>query len=189
MSNTDKKLKESMHFFNRILETHSKPDEFESNLQAFLSSARSVTLVIQKEYYKKSNFKEWYEDQQREMQADEMLRFFNRTRTVSIHEKLPSTGAITYIKEVYVQSAPYQGWRFSITGKGEPVWITPGGYEFDASEFGNNVKRIYLFDKPPRTFLGVDLRDFSVVFLCRLYLAFLTALVKEASEKFGETSN
>lgn len=186
MSETEKKLRESQYFYNQMLENYAEPEKFEFNLQAFLSAARSVTFVMQKEYSKKPNFEEWYELKRKEMQADEMLRFFHKARTVSIHEKPVSLGTMAHIRRIYIHSVP-QGWGFAITAKGEPVWITPKGERVHASEFDKEVTRVYLFNNPPKTFLGVDLKDFSVVHLCRLHLAYLTDLAKQVHEKIGET--
>lgn len=183
MSETKKKLQEAKYFLKRMLETHSIPFEFECNLQAFISSAHSVTFVMQTEYSKKPDFQKWYQEKQEEMKADEMLRFFHEARTTTIHLKPLNVGSIAHIKSIYLKSVP-KGWGFAITGKGEPVWITPSGERVHAFEFDNQVERIYLFDNPPKNFLGSNLRDFSVVTLCRLYLGYLSQLVKEASEKF-----
>lgn len=186
MSDTEKKLQEAKYFLRRMLETYSAPFEFECNLQAFISSARSVTWVMQKEYSKKPEFEEWYGKKQEEMQADEMLRFFREARTTTTHRKPLDVGTVAHIKQIYLNSIP-RGWGFAITGKGEPVWITPKGEQIHAFEFDTQVKRAYLFDNPPTVFLGSKLSDISVVTLCRLYLAYLSDLVKELTEKMGES--
>ena len=194
MSDIYLKVREARNFLSRMENVHSTPGDFVSDLQSFLSSAHSVTHAMQKQFRKKPDFKEWFKREQREMQSDEMLGFFSRIERVEIRKwdtlgKSPSASSITYLIEVYLQFPPHDGWRFGITRTKEPVWLSPGGYEFDASEFPETVKRIYIFEEPPRTFFGVDLRDFSVVFLCSLYLGFLAALVKEANEKFGERAS
>lgn len=188
MNETYKKLKEAKNFFNKMKKAPSKPEEFISNLQSFLSSARSMTLVMQKEFCDKPNFKEWFKHEQREMRSDEMIRFFNgiekiKIRNWSTQEKSPNRAPITYIREAYVLSPPHEGWRFSITKKKEPVWISSSGYEFNVSNFPK--EHIYMFEEAPRKFLGCNLRCSSVVFLCSLYLGFLTSLFKQAREKIG----
>ena len=183
MSNTEKKLQEATYFLKRMLETHNIPFEFECNLQAFISFARSITFVMQKEHSKKQDFSKWYDEKQEEMKGDEMLNFFNEARITIIHKKPLDVGSIANIKHIFVKSVP-KGWGFAITGKGEVVWITPSGEQVHAYEFDDQVERIYLFDNPPKSFLGSNLQDISVVTLCRLYLGYLSRLVKEASEKF-----
>ena len=86
MNDTYIKLREAKDFFNRMKKVRSKPGEFLSNLQSFLSSARSVILIMQKEFSKKLNFKEWFKREQREMQFDEMISFFHRIERVRIRK-------------------------------------------------------------------------------------------------------
>ena len=187
MNAVEKRLEQAKYFFKRMLETHAIPFEFECNLQAFIIFARSVTFIMKKEYSEKHGFNEWYQRKEEEMRNDELLRFFKDARNITIHEKPLDVGTVAYIKQIYLHSIP-RGWGFAITGKGEPVWITPKGEKIHAFEFDNQIKRVYLFDNPPKEFLGVELKDFSVVTLCRIYLAYLSDLVKEANEKFGRNA-
>ena len=184
MSNVEKKLKEARYFLKRMQETYLIPFEFECNLQAFISSSRSVTFIMQKEYSDKLGFYQWYQKKQDQMRADETLSFFKEARTTSIHLKPLNVGTMAQFKEVYINSVP-QGWGFAITGKGEPIWITPKGERMHAAEFDKNTKRFYYFDDPPRSFLGAKLRDFSVSTLCNLYFVYLSILVEELNEKYG----
>jgi len=184
MSAVEKKHKEAMYFLKRMQETYLIPFEFECNLQAFISSSRSVTFIMQKEYSNKPDFEQWYRKKQDEMRGDQMLSFFNEARTTSIHLKPLNLSTIARVRDMHIDRVP-QGWGFAITGKGESVWITPKGEEVHASEFDRNTERVYYFDDPPHSFLGRELRDFSVVTLCKLYIAYLSDLVKELKEKFG----
>jgi hypothetical protein len=186
MTDTEKKLQEANYFLKCMLKTHAIPFEFECNLQAFISSARSVTFVMQTEYSKKPDFRKWYEEKQDEMRADGMLSFFHDLRTKIIHKKPLNVGSITHIKNILINSTP-KGWGFAITGKGEPTWITPTGESIHAFEFDNQIDRIYLFDSSPKNFLGSNIQNFSVVTLCRLYFGYLSQLVNEALKKFEES--
>jgi len=184
MNNTRTKLRETKAFLNRMKKTSSKPQEFVLNLQSFLSSARSVTSAIKKEFGRSPDFHEWFKRTQREMQSDELLRFFNRIQRVRIRDLLtpakpPTSNSMTYIRVFYVMFAPRKGWRFSIAKDGKPVWITSEGYEFDASQFPKKGEHRYIFEESPCKFMGVDLRGSSVVWLCELYLGFLRALFED----------
>jgi hypothetical protein len=188
MSDTKKKLEQVKYFFDKMLETYHIPFEFECNLQAFITLGRSITLVMQKEYSKKPDFSSWYQKKQAEMKVDEMLSFFNEARDTIIHEKPLDVGTAAHIKDIYLKSIP-KGWSFAVTGKGEPVWISPVGESIHATEFDSHAKRVYLFDNPPQSFLGAQLEDFSVVSLCRLYLVYISELVGEALRKFAENKH
>ena len=186
MNNAGTKLHEARFFLSEMKRARSNPKAFVSNLQSFLSSARSVAVVVRKEYSNKPNFKEWFRKEQRRMLSDELYGFFDAIEEVRIREwgdpeEPQAESSITYVRQIFLQFPPHEGWRFRITEKNKPVWISPSGYEFDASEFHTVLERIYVFEKPPRAVLGVDLWDYSVGFLCDLYLASLTALVREAN--------
>lgn len=58
-----------------------------SCINAFISSARSVTFAMQKESSGSKEFDAWYAAKQAEMKANPMLRFFHEQRTISIHER------------------------------------------------------------------------------------------------------
>jgi hypothetical protein len=60
---------------------------FKFHLSAFLSAARSITWVMQKEVAQAVGFESWYERQQEEMRKDGLLTFFNNLRVTSIHIK------------------------------------------------------------------------------------------------------
>jgi hypothetical protein len=64
---------------------------FKFHLSAFLSAARSITLVMQKEYAHEAGFESWYGRQQEEMRKDGLLTFFNNLRVTSIHIKQVQT--------------------------------------------------------------------------------------------------
>jgi hypothetical protein len=64
---------------------------FKFHLSAFLSAARSITLVMQKEYAHAAGFESWYERQQEEMRKDGLLTFFNNLRVTSIYIKTSPT--------------------------------------------------------------------------------------------------
>src|SRR5207245_1314319 len=70
--------------------------EFRTNLNAFIPQARSITLVMQKEFSKTPQFEEWYKSKQSEMQKDELLMFFIEQRNKSQKEKsVGKIGTIT----------------------------------------------------------------------------------------------
>jgi len=69
MSDTRQKLEEAKYFFKY-------------NLSAFLSAARSVTLIMQKEFGKVSDFKDWYTEKQSMMRSDETMRLLNNKRVM-----------------------------------------------------------------------------------------------------------
>jgi hypothetical protein len=60
MSNGRIKLGEAQYFLGQMRDTVSDHEAFAYNLSAFLSAARSVTLLLQGEFAHTPGFKEWW---------------------------------------------------------------------------------------------------------------------------------
>src|SRR2546429_184321 len=82
---TEDKLQEANYFRNRLKDAGGKKDEFRWNLTAFISAARSVTYIMQKEYRHRKGFWDWYQLKQDEMRADPLLRFIHDKRNEILH--------------------------------------------------------------------------------------------------------
>lgn len=99
MSDTQYKLEESEYFLDRTRENVNSPKYFSFNLSAFLSSGRSVTCVMQKEFRHCNGFNEWYGSEQGQM--DPKFRFFKDMRDVTVHQRtiMPNKKVSVNIKE------------------------------------------------------------------------------------------
>jgi hypothetical protein len=68
VSGTQDKLLEAKYFLQQMKQNRDKRNEFRWNLSAFLTAARSITLMMQAEYSNKvEGFDEWYNRKQKEM--------------------------------------------------------------------------------------------------------------------------
>lgn len=85
LTETKNKLNEARYFLNQMKMALSNPEILGYNLSAFVSAARSVTLVMQKECRGYLRFKRWYESKQKEMKNDSIFNFFNKLRRYTIH--------------------------------------------------------------------------------------------------------
>lgn len=88
MTNTRDKLLEARYFLERMKELQSERVSFRYNLSAFLSAARSVTFVMQKEFKKVPKFDEWYKNKEEEMKRDKTMKFLLEQRNIAVKEKL-----------------------------------------------------------------------------------------------------
>jgi hypothetical protein len=79
-------LDQAKYFFEQMKLNVKDQNAFKHNLGAFLSSARSVTFVLQKEYAEDERFQKWYSEKQEDMRKDKLLRFFLDKRDYVIHE-------------------------------------------------------------------------------------------------------
>lgn len=95
MSTTTDRLNEVVHMYNQMKNIPiDKPGLFRTNLNSFVTLARSVTNVMQKEFKDVPGFAEWYATKQEEMRKDEDMKLFIELRNESLKEK--SVGEIFY---------------------------------------------------------------------------------------------
>jgi hypothetical protein len=101
MSDTQHKLEESKYFLDRTRENINSRKYFSFNLSAFLSSTRSVTWVMQKEFRHCNGFDKWYEDERTQMKKDPQCKFIVDKRDVTVHERtiMPNKKVSVNIKE------------------------------------------------------------------------------------------
>ena len=77
----EEKLLEA-EYFGRRLRLLATP-EFDYELNAFLSAARSVTFLLQKDMARVSGFAAWWSKRQEVMRRDDAMRFFKNLRNRS----------------------------------------------------------------------------------------------------------
>lgn len=99
------KLLEAEHFLARLL--HSQGLEFQFELNAFLSAARSVTFVLQKSLSSTPEFAGWYAAHEATMRADPAMRFFLTLRNVSQKE-----GTVSIVGGALLSG----GWTYRFVG-------------------------------------------------------------------------
>jgi hypothetical protein len=96
----EEKLAEAEYFVRRLPRKRGYELGFELN--AFLSAARSVTFLIQKELSKVAGFAEWWAARREEMRRDEAMRFLLDLRNYSQKE-----GRVS----IHGQGSTSAGWR------------------------------------------------------------------------------
>jgi len=87
ITNTSEKLNEAKYFLECMKMKQSDRDAFKYNLSAFLSAARSLTLVMQKEFKHVSGFEEWYAKKRVNMRSDNSMKLLNDKRVMTIHKQ------------------------------------------------------------------------------------------------------
>ena len=85
---TQQKYNEAEYFLEMVKDNDENRQRFEYNLSAFLSAARSVTFVLQKESSKNPEFDEWYCKKQMQMKRDKLFKFLKKKRDSGIHKKI-----------------------------------------------------------------------------------------------------
>jgi hypothetical protein len=183
MTDTRDKLLEAMYFFGQMEKNSAERDTFRYNLSAFLSAARSVTLIMQNEFDKITGFGEWYSNKQVEMNKDEIWKFFNEKRVATIHQgpikplahyKMTICNPITFTVNVMSLKMIIKRTDGTIEErKSEPE---PPLVPDKHSEHGEiTTEVLWYFD---------DLQDKDIVTLSKEYLSKLENIVTECESKY-----
>lgn len=171
----DEKLEAAFHFLEEMRRSMENRKVFVFNLDAFLSTSRSVTFVLQKEFDDDPRFRKWYSQKQEEMKKDELMNFFVAMRDVSIHEKSPETQAVT---SVFVTET------ISFSESVSIKVIHPNGTEetFEPKSPVAENKQPITKEEPKvlHTYFFVGRTDNDIITLCSQYCEKLFRLVTEA---------
>jgi hypothetical protein len=87
LEDTKHKLEEASFFLGKVKSCLDDPIGLSYYLSAFVSAGRSVTWVMQSEFGKNQEHKEWYEMKMKDMTEDNILDFFNSVRIITIHQE------------------------------------------------------------------------------------------------------
>jgi hypothetical protein len=90
---TRRKIREAQYFLSMMKQAFEDDDTFSYNLSAFLSAARSITWVMQKQYARYNGFAEWYCPYQIKMPANPELDYLNTLRVEDVHKEPVPTGS------------------------------------------------------------------------------------------------
>jgi len=187
-SDTRNKLLEAEYFFNRMKETQSDRFAFQYNLSAFLSAARSVTWIMQKEFGKLPRFTEWYKKIQIEMRRDGDMKFLKNKRNFTIKEKPPplreQVDVTIRVPTVNITLMAYPPTVIVTRTDGtiervepeRPLSPMPTKIDMIPSEGKTTTEWRWYFD---------DLPDKDIVTFCEEQLLKLKALVAECESQFS----
>jgi len=171
------KLGEAKHFLEQMKNSSDK-EIFLFNLDAFLSASRSVTWVLQNEFSNDTRFQKWYNDKQREMQADPLLTFFKDMRNAAVKAAAPDVMAQTHVSivEVVRITETVSIRKISPDGKEEVFHFGPEKVDSGAKksdEGGVTITHKFFFAEKPEQ---------DIMALCSLYFEKLAAIVEEAKK-------
>lgn len=179
MTDTQQKLMYARIMLEQAKQNSNDYSMFMANLDAF---ARSVTLIMQKEFKSITGFEEWYIVKQQEMKNDPDFDFFNKLRVDTTHIR-PFNASSRY-------TTSFPG-GMTISG-GKTVDIPLGkvddrgnlviDIETPVSINGKpatNIKRL-----TTRNYLFTDRPNEDAVTLCETYFQKLQEIVIECYQKF-----
>jgi hypothetical protein len=177
---TQQKLNEATLMFVQAKGGSDDYPVFIANLNAFVASARSVTLVMQKEFHSEAQFEMWYEARQKDMNSDDDFEFFNKLRVNTVHLQpfnVNSTYEIHFVGGLTIPALATAkiplgkpddrgNRRFSAE---EPIIID--GKPVDGVQ--RSIRRIYSFEDRPTE---------DAIVLCESYLLKLMILVERCHQ-------
>jgi hypothetical protein len=149
---------------------------FKFHLRVFLSAARSITLVMQKEYAHTPGFESWYEHQQEEMRKDGLLTFFKELRNTSIHQKTvnPRFQSSFTVGDLFAMPS---GSTIVLGDNKKATYLTNASIAEVATK---GVTKIHAIQK----WYFDEKSDEDLITLCERYLSSRNMLVYECREKF-----
>jgi hypothetical protein len=166
-----------------MVENQVERNTFKYNLSAFLSAARSVTFIMQKEFDKVPGFAKWYSIQQDKMRADEKMKILDAKRDVTIHREsvrphacveVSITEHITVTDSVSVTVIRADG---TVEQQNSINSIHPSPPPAP-TETESAVKWRWYFDEAPYT---------DVITVCKEYISKLESIVAECERLFGSS--
>jgi hypothetical protein len=174
---TQLKLRDAGIQMKLAIKNSLNEDIFRSCINSFISHARSVTFVMQKESIINRELKEWYEDEQKRLKQIPLLKFFNNKRVHSVHR-----GVVKPLKEqMYIYNGkssyvnivgkkPLEKWQFK--AKGGNVRCAHGDI---LTRVNANTVIIWYFDGTKNYILN---DSGNVLRLCEEYFIVLKNLVQ-----------
>jgi hypothetical protein len=169
----DEKLEAAFYFLDEMRKSTENRKVFIFNLDAFLSTSRSVTLVLQKEFGHDPKFRKWHSQKREEMKKDELMGFFIKQRNFSIKERSPETQVVTEVFITEVASARAFPSMIRPNGTEETFEPKPPIVESKPQATKNNAIVLH-------TYFFVGRTDNDVIMLCLEYCRKLFRLIAEA---------
>jgi hypothetical protein len=171
---------------------------FGFNLSAFVTAARSVTFLMQKEFQHVAGFEDWYTNKQTElMQSDNEFKFFNELRVATVHTKAlqPNKKVKESIVEPAISISDSVSVRVIRAGKVAEKYRAQDGNmvtQHISPSFKKTFEPFRLFGKKPARNVGSrsisrffkERPNDDLVVLCEKYVGKLKKLVDECEQLF-----
>ena len=180
---TQQKYDEAEYFLEMMKENIEDRQKFRYNLSAFVSAARSVTFVLQKEFSKNPEFDEWYSKKQMQMKRDNLFIFLKEKRNYVLKMEGTIDTRAEISETIDLPMAPSVSFEATV--------IKADG-TIENEKHSEPPAKPKLTSKPNDTgetkwfFKDWSEPDEDVVTLCERYIKKLKIIVEEAENKFGK---
>jgi hypothetical protein len=174
MSQARRKLMIARFHLDEMLDNATDFDSLTSYLDGFLSSARSVTLLLQTEFSSKKGFREWYETKIKSVDPENDFPLFNELRRTSVHVQNvypnPSVTATDYIHYTDSYSARLYDKSGNLIKE-----VKGGSKTKEMPKVEKKIKHLWVFRERPHDDAPV---------LCERYYSKLREIVDECEQRF-----
>jgi len=188
MSKSREKFNEAKYFYEQMKSKFKerKTEEFKHCINAFLSSTRSVTFVLQKEFKKYKGFDEWYELQIEKKFKDEKIKKFVTLRNISLKEEPINP---RYIFGVLFEKGIKMGPNDEFTIETDASSYVRHHYKPGKATEKKLIEENINSMKKPNIFFSCEFKEIPKINLfniCEKYLSILIDLVTECEKKFKD---
>lgn len=184
------KLNEARVLLDRLLECRDA-DSFRALFHAYLTAARAVTNVMQKEGAHTTGFEDWYEPKREEMRNDELMRFVHDARVKDFHKGEASVAPVsTKVAHFSTEAAgpPPEPNASLVIGASGIYWVVGKGTGRErriAVQGGGSWETAIALLHSPASHKGQSLANRDPLSIARLALSYLEDLLHEAIQHFG----
>lgn len=184
---TRHKLSEAKFFLEQLEANYGKLKKFDYFLSAFISSARSVTWVMRKEYSKVVGWERWHNSRELSNEEAALLKGTNLVRVKT--EKLSplKTDSLFSVQGIKVENSDLERLQRAMAkGKGQKVPVSLSG---SAGNFRLGLEIAGERFSFPATEVLADrrLQEFpeeNILKVCQRYYQTLASIVDECGKKF-----
>ncbi len=166
-------LDQSRFFLEKMRGLLANPREFVYYLNAFISSARSVTFIMRGEFSKRTGFQSWYDFKQTELRRNLIFQYFNEHRRLLTHVRALKEPSYAFIHNPDELLRGYTAYVVTGTGSTLRLVIQDDVQERRRKVLGNQPD--YFFE---------DINDKSVLEMCDSYVNELANLVETAEMQY-----
>jgi hypothetical protein len=200
MSETERKFKEALFFFNKLVQSKKDNEKFSFYLSAFLSSARSVTWIMRKEFSKISGWESWWKSKVPTESQGKLIKLFTALRNKSEKEEIIKTGVQIEVRfkpgdkikeklvEEYIECPAIYHTEIIKDEVSKKLKMTLKKISSDKSLTIDNISIEQLERIFPESTYELN-SSFKVIESCDQYLSILKQLVEECLNSFSNKSN
>ncbi len=182
VTDLQEKLNEAQYFLGRMKAVGNDREHFRWNLSAFLSAARSVTMIMNVQYTRFDGYKDWLTGKIKEADSRTggIIKYLNEQRRLTVHIRPLKPSAfievnLTMHLDIGINPAFITGTSATLATRALPQQL-----KIERTAVEETRKQTYFFD---------DIKDRDILSICGSYIEETKAMVLECEQKFEGKRN